>query len=131
MQYCIYLNLQYSKRKQIHAIKSGYQFPFKYELDKKVQKLSNMRVEVGNVEIKNKMYFLHHIYYLMLLKHGGFSKSRVKYLYTNVILICYIPVFPTRYNYLQNKISELFTGCITDFCLFQSLSINVVSYILI
>ena len=29
----------------------------KYELDKKAQKLSNMRIEVGNVEIKNKTYF--------------------------------------------------------------------------
>ena len=57
MQYCIYLNLQYSKRKQIHAIKSGYQYSILYELDKKAQKLSNMRIEVGNVETKNKTYF--------------------------------------------------------------------------
>ena len=56
----------------------------------------------------------------MLFKHGGLSDSLLfkgpcKFLLTNIKLIYYIPVFQTIYNYLQNKISEVFTGWLTDF----------------
>ena len=58
--------------------------------------------------------------YLMLSKHGSLSDSLLfkgpcKFLLTNIKLIYYIPILQTIYSYLQNKISELFTGWLTDF----------------
>ena len=54
----------------------------------------------------------------MLFKHGSLSDSLLfkgpcKFLLTNIKLIYYIPIFQTIYSYLQNKISELFTGWLT------------------
>ena len=56
----------------------------------------------------------------MLLKHGGLPDSLLfegpyKFQLTNIKLIYNISAFQTIYSYLQNKISELFTGWLTDF----------------
>ena len=56
----------------------------------------------------------------MLFKQGSLSDSLLfkwpcKISTYKGKLIYYIPVFQTIYSYLQNKISELFTGWLTDF----------------